>query len=313
MKIASCLLCILATSAFAQQTSNPGKAESFFGKKSSAVKSAPSTPNLDQEAIIKELEKLRQTRQQTLHTQLNNAYQKISAAAADNGAAMDIYMRAMQRHFQGQNQDAKQFAEWKKKEADRVRSHGFQQGLHYYMVYLGMTLQNSAGATNAAQLPALLNYIKQLQGEGKLPPEADEFLKKPVTDNTILRNLDLPLTPKDNWVMTPGNIDEMYQRIILPMLREKKDPAAIEYWNQKIEQEVQDATSIKRTVDQEHFNNDRKPSLLWSRAMEFCQIGQTTRGMNEMLAVIRAYPLHPSAEEWAKELESHLISKDENL
>ena len=108
--------------------------------------------------------------------------------------------------------------------------------------------------------------------------------------------------------MVPANVDEMFTKIILPALRLKKDPTAVDYWTRKIEMESASSAKAKRTFDAERFAKFRKPTLLWNRAKEFYLIGQKNRGFTEMFAVVKAYPTHPDAEGWAGQLEQ-LIGK----
>jgi len=286
MKKTTLLFCLLASSALAQQSSLP----------------------LNPDSVLKELDKIKETRDASTRSQLNRFYQTITSAISSNSAAMELYLQATYTtQFDGQSHEKAYFQDWKKKEAEKFKSRGFQDGLHLYLVYLGMTLQSSSGIKNADMLPALMNYISQVEALGTdNQKEADQFLKRSVGDSVIVQQAGIHLTPQENWVMNPGSTEEMYQKVILPALRDKKDPAAINYWNHKIDQEMAGASYLKNSYDIDHFATLRKPTLLWSRAQEFYKIGQKDQGIREMLGVIRAYPSHPDADQWAGQLRGYL-------
>jgi hypothetical protein len=109
----------------------------------------------------------------------------------------------------------------------------------------------------------------------------------------------------EQWEMSPGNVDGIFSTIVLPELRAQKDPRVFEYWDMKIRKET-DLMKDKPAYDQEKFNKERRPALLWSRAQEYFLLGQRNRGVAEMFAVIKANPQHPSLNEWINALEAQL-------
>ena len=283
------LLLLLASSAFAQQTLQP----------------------VDSNALLKELQKIKETRQTSIKSQLGKVYQTVNSAASNGNAAMDLYLQSeYTTQFDGKGHEKTQFQDWKKKEADRLKSKGFQEALRLHLVYLSLTLQSSSGIKNSEMVPALTSYATQVQAESDLLSDDKEFMKRPLNDGMIVRALGVALTPTENWVMTPGNVDEMYQKIILPALREKKDAKAIEYWDRKLDKEYAAATDSERTFDADRFATLRRPALLWNRALEFYLIDQKNRGVAEMFAMIKAYPTHPDAAAWTTQLEQYLAPKE---
>ena len=285
MKKTTLLFCLLASSALAQQ----------------------STSSLNPDAVLKELEKIKEARNTSIKSELNKLYQTVNSAASSTSAAMDLYLQATYAtQFDGQNHEKSWFQDWKKKEADKLKSKGFQEGLRLYLVYLSMTLQSSAGSKNADMVPALMNYCAQVEAQGDDLKDAKELLKRSLNESVIVRQSGVNLTPQENWVMTPGNTEEIYQKVILPVLRDKKDPAAVDYWSRKLANEVAGASYLKNAYDVDHFANLRKPTLLWSKASEFYLIGQKDRGISEMMAVIRAYPTHPDADQWVEKVKGYL-------
>ena len=274
-----------------------------------ALAETDTTP-VNPDAILRELQQIKDTRETALKSQLRKALQTVATAASNGTAAMDLYLQsAFTTQFDGESREQTQFLEWKKKEADKLKHKSFQQALHHYLVYLSLTLQSSTGTKTSDLLPALISYTSQVLAEDDFQVENEDLMRRPMGESLIVRGLGVNLAPAPDWVMAPGRIDEMWLRVILPVLRDKQDPSAVDYWTRKIERESVVATRSKRTFDANRFAKSIKPVLLWNRAKEFYLIGQKNRGITEMLAVIKAYPTHPEAEGWAAHLEEYLGQK----
>ena len=267
-------------------------------------------PAVNTDTILKELEKIKDSRQTAIKGQLGKIIQTVNAAAANPSAALDLYLQAaFATRFDGENHEKTQFSDWKKKQSDTLKSKTFQEALRFYLIYLSLTLQSTAGVKNSDMVPSLTNYTLQVLTENDWDVDSDDLMRKPLADSLIVRGFGVTLTPAEGWVTVPGNIDDMYMKVILPELRLKKDAAAVEYWNRKIAMESDSASKAKRNYDADRFARIRKPTLLWSRAKEIFLIGQKNRGINEMLAVIKAFPIHPDAEDWANQLEQCIGKK----
>ena len=105
------------------------------------------------------------------------------------------------------------------------------------------------------------------------------------------------------WEYTPGNVDGIFNQIILPEFRSNKDPRLLEYWDLRIKQETERAAEKKLDVEQRDWLQVRKPSLLWSRAQDVMLLGQVNRAMGEMFNVLKSNPQHPNAGTWISTLE----------
>ncbi len=109
-----------------------------------------------------------------------------------------------------------------------------------------------------------------------------------------------------SWEDNPGNLDGIFQKIILPELRLQKDARVLEYWDLKLKKEADTASRSRLAYEIEKFNTERRPSLLWSRSQEYLLLGQKNRAISEMFALIKACPTHPEADAWIGELEQLL-------
>ena len=264
-------------------------------------------PPVNTEVVLKELQKLKGTHDVSLKNQLYQIYQMVNSAASNGNDAMDLYLQAeFATQFNGQSRDKVQFQEWKKKQSDKLKSKSFQESLRLYLTYLAITIQSSMGAKTVDLIQPLINYSGQVFTEQEFLEDGDELMKKPLDGSLIVRYLNLNLTPQTGWVNTPGNVDDIYLKVILPELRILQNPMALEYWDRQITKEAETISNDKRIFQSELFNNVRKPTLYWNKAMEFYLIGQKNRGITEMLAVIKAYPNHPDAAGWVSKLEQYI-------
>ena len=262
------------------------------------------------ESVLKELQKIKGSRETNLKSQLNQIFQTVKSAASNGTEAIDLYLQAeFSTQFNGQNQDKVQFLEWKKKQSDKLKSKTFQEALRLYLSYLALTIQSSMGTKNEEMIQPLINYTVMASPEIEFLTDGDEFMKRPLDNSLIVRYLGLTLTPQTSWINTPGNLDEMYSEVIMPDFRLKKSPQAIEYWNRQIEKESNSIENEKRVFQVDQFTRIRKPALLWNKALEFYLIGQKNRGITEMLSVIKAYPTHPDAAGWVTKLEEYIATQ----
>jgi len=268
------------------------------------------TVNTD--ALLKELQSIKNQQQNTIKVQREKIIQLFQSAASSPGSALDLYMQAVEAtRFDGQNHEITQFREWRKKQADKLKDKGFQEALRLHLVYLVLTLENAGGLKPKDLLPSLVSYTSELL-VAKSYVGNQELLDKDLNESIFVKWYGISgmlAGGTEGWVMAPGSFDEIYQKTILPILREKKDPAAVEYWNEKMQREYSSSVNSGRTFDAERYSNITKPGLLWSRAMEYCLIGQKSQGFTEMLAIIKSYPTHPSASQWISQFEGLLSAK----
>lgn len=108
------------------------------------------------------------------------------------------------------------------------------------------------------------------------------------------------------WESSPAGLDGIFLKIILPELRSQKDARVLEYWDLKLKKEADAASRSRLAYEIEKFNNERRPTLLWSRSQEFIALGQKNRAISEMFGVIKAHPTHPQADDWIAALEQLL-------
>ena len=295
-------------------------------------------PDLSQ--ILQILKGLKDQQAQQVKATKQKALQETQSAAASPAAASAAWVEAIrQTQFEGVEKEGTQFREWREKEGGAYADKEVQSAAQLYFRWLALTLQRSMGSTPKDLLPAVVQYTKDLAADRAAVDALSERARKEkdlagskfhgarkdktgdddrtvkVHDQILDRSLPGSAPVKamrmdellkvEQWEMTPGNVEGMFSNIILPELRAQKDPRVFEYWDMKIRKEA-DLVKDKPSYDQDKFNKEKRPALLWSRAQEYLALGQRNRGIAEMLAVIRANPQHPSLGNWINTLENQL-------
>ena len=276
---------------------------------------AQDAPPVDAKTLLAALKQIEEKHSQSAKQMATKVLQDVTAAAANNGTAMAFYLEAIKdTSFKGQNREQTLFMEWKKKEADNLKSFEMQTAVRLHLTYLALTLQRANGATVIQLMPGLLNYTTQALGARDVVG-TQEMMKRSVTDSIFVRWYGIGKTMEGlkEWETNPGNVDGMYQRTILPQMRKDKDPRVIDYWDARLQREALDARDSKRAFNAEQFDLVRRPTLLWSRAKEMAGIGLRNRAITEMFALVKGFPDHPSNAEWIAQLTTFISDPNATL
>lgn len=282
-----------------------------FAARCAAAQTAQDAPPVNAASIMAGLRAIEQKQAQQTRAQADRVLRDFSAASSSNGSAVAFYLDAVeQTQFQGQNREHTQFQEWKKKEAEKLKSPDFATAARLHLAYLVLTLQRADGATTGQLLPALLGYTGDLAAAYDTTYD-QELMKTSVSSGIFAHwyGIETLLSKAKDWEFTPGNLDGIFQKTILPEFRQKRDPRAVAYWDSKLAREAAKASQSKLTITGQNFDNVRRPELLWSRAQEMLRIGQRNRAITEMFALVQGYPAHPNAGEWINSLKDLLSSK----
>lgn len=268
--------------------------------------------------------------------------QDIRAAAASNATAIAFYEQAVAAtQYDGKTHERTEFQDWKRDEADKLKSDAMQNAARLHLGYLLLTLQKAGGATTKQLEPALLAHIaavtaagagdvaiqarrdraqtlreapgyKPVKGAKKPSKEPlfweQELVNKGVDGGIFVQwyGVSKMFADLKEWELCPGNVDGMYEKTLIPYYRLNKDPRVIAYWDSKIQQEGQNAANTNLSFKIDQFNMVRRPQLLWKRAQDLLLIGLRNRALNEMIALIKNYPDHPDFPNWISTLEGLL-------
>jgi len=238
---------------------------------------------------------------------------------------------------------ATEFSEWKRTQIKTTGTNdaacaGFRLQIHFLMLvvldsHAGTPAQQAEVAAGAAAyLEALTafcekeeNLAKGIMGSimntGADPNEAvtadniQETLAKvreassalggDVVDSIFAKHLKLDgsVKQKNGSVSNAGNIDEIYDALILEPLRKKKDAAGIAAaWTRRIEQTARVAKATKVDEIEEEYAEVKVPAMKFSMYRDQWTAGQQKQAAAAMMALIGANPTHQDSNDWMEEL-----------
>ena len=267
------------------------------------------------------------------------ALQNVLAAAASPAAAAASWEEAVRSaQFEGAAREGSQFKEWREREGEALKEKEAANAAQLHFKWMALTLQRSIGTPVKDLLPQVIAFTKELAadqaavdalsaeikrdkeiaGSGKHGKDRktndeavkrmhDQILRAPVNGSVAAQVLRISeLLNAEKWEMSAGNLDGIYNQIILPELRLSRDPRVLEYWDMRLKREAENAGRSKLAFDIEKYNQVRRPELLWSRAQDVLRLGQRNRALGEMFNLVKTYPAHPNASEWVSALEQIL-------
>ena len=293
---------------------------------------------MDMKGLITALKQIKEKRASAEKATSARVMQDFRNASASNAAAIAFYERAVQAtQYDGKTHAPSDFQDWLKTDADKLKSDGMQNAARLHLNYLILTIQRAGGATTKQLEQGLLAHIAAViaagavddavlarrdkaqdlkdagfkSAKGAKPPSKEplfwdqDLIKQGVEKSVFVQwyGVSKMISDVSDWESIPGNLDGMYQKTLLPYYREIKDLRAIAYWDAKIQQEGQQATSSALSFKIEQFNAVRRPQLLWKRALDMIAIGQRNRGLGEMLNLIKSFPDHQDLPDWITTLE----------
>ena len=273
-------------------------------------------PSVDAAQILRELDAIEAKQKETLQNAKQQAINLLRPGANGGSSASGLYEKAIEEtQFQGLKDKVASFIEWKKKNADLLRSREMQAALGLHLQYLVLSLDRGASSDAAPYAVPSMNYVKELvatkamlQKTEKLPKEVKELLDKSLNDSVFVRWLNMGpwLPPASAWELNPGNVAGILDKNVRPVWREAKDVRVLESWDFQMQAEADRITTGRLDHEADQFNTISRPKLQFSRANDMAQLGMKNRAVAEVVGLVRTYPQHPDFANWVKKLREML-------
>ena len=307
-------------------------------------------PPVDMKQLLQGLRQFKEQNETSLKTRRTAAYQQITAAASSLDKAAAYWTDAVLAvQFAGVDHQTAAVRDWKQGEGEGLKAKEGANAARLHLVWLGLTMQHSAGAETKQLLPSVIDFTRQLEaddaaishvvelidkakaakrpGTNKALSEEthakkihDSILKMSVTNSPVAKRLQIADLLGDvakkkkrgedaapaSWETVPGNVNGIYNAIILPEFRATKDPRLLEYWDLMIKKEQENIYAGMPDFEERQWSQVKRPAMLWSRAQDLLLIGQRNRALTEMYNLIKAFPQHPEAAAWISQLEQSL-------
>ncbi|MEI6034757.1 MAG: hypothetical protein WCS65_10825 [Verrucomicrobiae bacterium] len=265
-----------------------------------------SAPNA--ELLLREIEAMEGKQKEAKLQEKKALLGAILSAAASGSSAASFYEKAVEEvQFKGKKDKVVAFLDWKKANADLMRSKEMQAALLLHLKYLSLALQRKGMEHPETMIPGLMAYVNDLVAADKVfadqkqkPNEQRNLLDQPLAQSVFSQwlKLDQWLPEAKVWEPKPGDLAGILEKNVRPLLREKKDPQLLQTWDMQLNIEAGRITEARSEYQIEKFNSSTRPTLLFKRAQDMVVLGQPNRGVAEMVAVLRANPSHPDFAAW---------------
>jgi hypothetical protein len=268
----------------------------------------------DREALIEQLDNLRDNAKEKAMGRIGTAAAAFRAAMASDEAAVDLYLKCVEKvDFEDRKRSAQEFREWKRRQSDRLKEDGLGRCLRHQLRWLVLTLEAAEAEGDFSKLaPRAAEAMDSIFGnpeqfEGNVGP-----LREPVTNTVFARAYNLGGAKVENWPLSPLDVATIFGQILLPPLRaEGKHDTLREQWLKRIRYEgiVREYWSggggprgrqTERSPELERFIAETLPDLKWQMEEDLYKSGDQKRAAVNMLAHIEAHLTHAKAREWAE-------------
>ncbi len=284
---------------------------------------AQSLSDADREALLGNLEKLREAA--TLHVdgKYRVAISAFRNAMTSDDQAIELYLNCYEKvNYDDQQKKSQEFREWKRKESEKLADPTFRKALRLQLSWLCITLQADS---EKADLPKLTREAMEVvdavfREAEKLAPQ-EQLLTQAVTGTVFARAYEINHIKGDKIPSAPTQLEQFYEQLILPPLRTPGHlPALRGAWIKRIEQECtkrqfwgrdgkRGAGAPPSGPDYEKFLVEGLPPLQWQMEEDLFNHGDESGAAVRMLAIIEKNINHPSAREWGDQFKSLLTPK----
>ncbi|NBZ95226.1 MAG: hypothetical protein EBR40_02145 [Proteobacteria bacterium] len=280
-------------------------------------------------ALLRELDQINKTAETHEQQRRSEAISRIQSAAASPSASVELYLQALAgTKYLDKHQD---FLDWKQKNQDVIRHSSYQNAAQLQLRYLLLGLLRSEKHDALAQINETLAYLNSLQSlhfldepfvapptqkgyqpqpcpSDKVTKEAADLMGKSLLGYPIVEWLQIKdLLPDKDFSGAAGDYFEILEKNVKSPLKQKNDPRLTGVWDLQITTAMTHANATKDSQKAVTFKTEKLPNLLFGKCADMAAIGQPNRAVNEMVALIRAYPGNPSVPDWI-EAAKHLIT-----
>jgi hypothetical protein len=260
----------------------------------------------------------------------SSAGSAFAAAAVDPRAAAELYLNCIKAvNFDREGRPESDFRAWKDGQTDRLRDPKFLASLQMQLQYLTLSCQAAESKEIEAVFAPLMSFVDSLSHLEETPAGGvTESVAESVFAKTYY--LDKLLSKSENWEPIPINISGIYEKTILPYLREHKPEALLNAWDKRIEQQTRIVANVEnlrdedlrgmskdeerrardnqgrgggvmRQLSKEEFTTRTLPKLQWGRVKDqFSHVDQF-EGARAMLAFVEDHLTHELGEEFYAE------------
>lgn len=259
------------------------------------------------ESIRKKFQAIKEGRNEHVTSRNSNAGQVFSNASQDPRVAMELYLKCVELvDFEKEGRPTEDFKAWKEGFERRfdlepasggfLDKNAFNESLRLQLQYLALTLRAAQMEEVKDVFPSLVSYVESLSRMQEVPTDA---MTSPVSTSVFARayELEQDLDANDGWENVPFNIGGIYEKTILPYLRQEDPGGLINAWDKLIEQQKRLVLTIESAREEELRGLNRDEQIRKRSERE----GNTRR--NNERTLMGQYDMNDFTEEVLPQLE----------
>jgi hypothetical protein len=274
---------------------------------------APSPP--DPAKLLEQLDKLEDTVKKARAGHNLATVDTIRDAATSDQKAVSLWIDCVhEADFRDKEKKESEFREWRAGAGKKLSDPTAAAALRFHLQYLVLTIRAGGVKTDAERgelLSSVLSFLDELTKADQEVLKQRQILEMSVLGTPVARRfkLDVTVKPAIEWVLTPLDVVGIYETSVLPLLREKKDPAKLQAaWNRRIQHEGALAAAPGSEFILKTFREITLPALEWGQARDLLRAGHAPSAA-KLLQIIQQNQTHKDVPAWITELKAMLTEK----
>lgn len=285
---------------------------------------------LEKKQALEKLDDLRKKAGGFRSGRLGVAIQAYQTAVASNDAAMDLYLKCLEKvRFSEGEGSGNNFREWKRQNKDRLADANLRTALRHQLRWLLLGLQYGDQEPNAEVSAKASQALRDIFADAKDLASQVGILREGVFHSVFAQAYDIGEYTPRGWPNSPLPASTIFETLILPPLRTSATLAGLRSaWTARIEMEAREiemeparnrgpAMPGRRNNDNrdqvearlERFLTERRPDLLWAMQVDLFQAGAQKDAVEQMLVTIEGHLGHRKALDWAADLHGLLTTE----
>ncbi|MEO7100467.1 MAG: hypothetical protein ABI162_13985 [Luteolibacter sp.] len=233
---------------------------------------AQALSDADREALLGNLEKLRENVDSRSDARFSLAVAAYHEAMSTDEKALEFYLQCLEKvEYSDMKRKDKDFRDWKKKEEDNLAKPAFRRALRHQLRWLCLTLEAASSKPDQKSLVERAKVIVvDVFNDLKMMADQEKVLTQPATATVFAKAYGIDGMKAEKWPTSPLNLDQLYEQLFLPPLRNPAHLAELRAaWMKRIEQELAIRTNMARYARkllqeqekaQEAYQNQNSPN-----------------------------------------------------
>jgi hypothetical protein len=289
---------------------------------------AEALSDADRETLLNNLDKMKETSESRANARFSIALAAFRNAIQSEDAAIELYLNCIEKvNFTDLQKKVVDFREWKRTEADKLSAPSLRLALVYQLKWLILTLQATSENVDRAKLASeAQNIVDAIFTDSSKLVGQENLLNQSVTSSIFARTYDINSIELEKWPMSPINLEQVYNNILLPPYQNPKtinDLRALwirrihqecmkaEFWTTPVKQDKKEEKKIgmasaMKSPEYEKFKEETLPELEWEMEVDLFTHGDQKVSSIRMMALLQKNLSHASVNDWAKQLRDML-------